>query len=65
MQLQKPEEKRHLLRWWVDTSGRDLAQLRAAGPLPCFGERLIDAAGGRSNSVQQLRALLACSAGRQ
>lgn len=42
---QEPGEKRHLLRWWNDTSGRTAEELRAAGPLPCFGERLVDAAG--------------------
>lgn len=43
---EKADEKRHLLRWWNDTSGRTPEELRAAGSLPCFGERLIDAAGG-------------------
>lgn len=42
---QEAHEKRHLLRWWNDTSGKDPAEFRAAGPLPCFGERLTDAAG--------------------
>lgn len=45
MLAQKLGEKRHLLRWWVDTSGKDPEELRAAGALPCFGERLIDPAG--------------------
>ncbi len=45
--MQEPDQKRHLLRWWVDGSGRDPAELRAAGSLPCFGERLIDPAGVR------------------
>ena len=39
-------EKRHLLRWWVDSSGVPVEEQRAQRPLACFGDRLKDPAGG-------------------
>ena len=44
--MQGPGEKRHLLRWWIDSSGTPVEELRAQRPLPCFGDRLHDPAGG-------------------
>jgi hypothetical protein len=44
--IQGPGEKRHLLRWWIDSSGTPAEELRAQRPLACFGDRLRDPAGG-------------------
>ena len=38
--LQKEDEKRHYLRWWLDSSGKSEEELRATEPLACFGQRL-------------------------
>ena len=44
--MQAAHEKRHLLRWWIDSSGIPVEEQRKQPALACFGERLTDPAGG-------------------